>query len=328
MSIELNRKHLLRASRLLSKHRQPTGFSFRRDTKGIIRYVPMPKNAEGVFFVSKQFPFTFSCSLYGFIRSLHRRHQPRRLRGGPCTSADAQEMVLWILDRELTGRGRAGAGGSRWSPKETPRTAGVSPRESPGVLDLSAALQSCPHTSSSPPRAQGRAIGVSFLTPKPQPRLAVGQVHQRRFCTPAKDHGGKQCLPPPRSPSSHRSPQSRLYTHVPRPLPLPPAPGAAPGVPGLRAPAPSHPPQAPEPPRAAGPCLRLEQLPGQCAGLLGLPLGGEAPLRVFAPREDAAGRVILFLFTFFFSYTLNLNKVFFSKTAQLQLWRTKALSKA
>lgn len=254
----------------------------------------MPKNSEGVFYVSAQFPFTFSCRFYGFIRSLHHCPRPRRLGGGPCTSVEAQEMVLWILDRELGGRGR---GRGRWVPTEppgTPRTAGVSPRESSGAL-ISLQPSRIPRAPPAAPQRLGPGCqGVAPRPEKPQHRCAV-QVHQCQFCT-SRRKGGSAYLRFA-APRLTKAPQARLYTQVPPPCPLPPAPGAVPGVPGLRASPPSHPHRHPE---APGPCLRLEQLPGERTGLLGLPLGGQAPLRVFAPRRDAAGRVILLLFTAFF----------------------------
>lgn len=191
------------------------------------------------------------------------------------------------------GSSAVGPGPGPVGPRGAPRDPAHSRRVSAGILgcpDLSAALQNSPCTSSGPPEARPGLSGC-----RSSPREASTSLRCSSSPVPVLylSQERRQCLPPLRSPSSHQSPPSPAVHTGPPAVLAPPGTGSCARRPGAESIAPFSSPQAPGAPRA---------LPAAGTAPRGAhrPLGGQAPLRVFAPRRDAAGRVILLLFTAFF----------------------------
>lgn len=164
---------------------------------------------------------------------------------------------------------------------------------------------------------------MSFLTPRRLNSAALRlKFTNARFVPPLRTRNGWNAHLRFAAPRRTKVPQARLYTrahHVPPPCPLSRHRGAAPGVPGAESIAPSSSPAGdpvdpyPDPP--AGPCLRRGAAPRRSRRPAGLPQQTGTSEGV-CPRSRRSGErnfVSFYWLVFFFSYTLNLNKVFFTE---------------
>lgn len=274
----------------------------------------MPKNTEGVFYVSVSFLFTFSCTLYGFIPSLHHCHQLRASEAGPALLPMPRRWCcgFWI-GSSAAGAGAGRTGGAPRGPCGHP--AGL--RGNPQQLLLSLQPSRIPFTPLAvTPEAQGRAIRVSFPTPRSPNLAALWAGFTNAAFAPPLRTGTEGVFT---SVSQHfvtlKSPKPGCTHTSPSPARSPGHRGAAPGLLGAESIVPFSSPTGsschPEPPAGCGPCLQL----------------GAAPRRVHRPpgaaseqtrtSEDVCttrcrgeGNFIYFYWGFF--YTLNLNKVFFT----------------